>query len=61
MKKVEYEFLTIPKVARELGLTPRTILLLIHKGDIPVCEVGERWMIKTVEFNRWLKERGDKK
>lgn len=48
--------LTVQQVADHLGVTPRTVLRLIHQpGGIPHLRLGRgRYRIPEARFNAWL-------
>src|SRR6516165_7409194 len=48
------EQLTLPQVARLLGLNPSTIRLWVTKQRLPTKRVGHRWMVRRRDLKQIL-------
>ena len=55
------ELLTLPQVAKILGLAERTIYKWSQQGKIPAFKIGKSWRYRAVELDLWLEtQRSDK-
>lgn len=50
------EQLTLPQVARLLGLNPSTIRLWVNEERLPAERVGRRWMVRRGDLEQMLAE-----
>jgi excisionase family DNA binding protein len=50
------EQLTLPQVARLLGLNPSTIRLWVSEVRLPAERVGRRWMVRRGDLEQMLAE-----
>ena len=50
------EQLTLPQVARLLGLNPSTIRLWVSEQRLPAVRVGRRWMVRRGDLEEMLAE-----
>ena len=48
------EQLTLPQVARLLGLNPSTIRLWVNEQRLPAERVGRRWMVRRGDLEQML-------
>jgi excisionase family DNA binding protein len=46
------EWLTLPMVAREMGLSRVQVFRLVKKGRLPAARVGRQWMVSRVNLER---------
>jgi excisionase family DNA binding protein len=55
------ELLTLPQVAKILGLAERTIYKWSQQGKIPAFKIGKSWRYRAAELDLWLEtQRSDK-
>jgi PTS system nitrogen regulatory IIA component len=54
---IEHEIMTLPEVAKHLGVSERTIYDWAQKGKIPAAKLGNAWRFKRSEINRWKETR----
>ncbi|MCK4546456.1 MAG: helix-turn-helix domain-containing protein [Candidatus Eisenbacteria sp.] len=50
---VEHEIMTLPEVAKHLGVSERTIYDWAQKGKIPAAKLGNAWRFKRSEIDHW--------
>ena len=56
MDPEEPESLTIPRAASEAGIGTRTLRRLVHEGEIPAYQVGDKWLrVRWVEVVHWIR------
>jgi PTS system nitrogen regulatory IIA component len=48
--------LTVKDVAEMLKISPRAVLNMAKKGEIPACRVGHLWRFDEEKVQHWLKE-----
>jgi len=48
------ELLTLPQVAKMLGLAERTIYVWSQQGKIPAFKLGTTWRYRAVEIDKWV-------
>ena len=48
------ELLTLPQVAKMLGLAERTIYVWSQKGKIPAFKLGTAWRYRADEIDKWV-------
>jgi nitrogen PTS system EIIA component len=49
--------LTVSEVASRLQLAERTVLRMIHKGDIPCLRIASQWRFLPDQIDSWLQDR----
>ena len=48
------ELMTLPQIARYLGMAERTIYLWAQQGRIPAFKLGASWRFRKSEIDAWL-------
>ena len=48
------ELLTLPQVAKMLGLAERTIYAWSQEGKLPAFKLGSSWRYRQAEIDKWL-------
>lgn len=48
------ELLTLPQVAKMLGLAERTIYVWSQEGKLPAFKLGSAWRYRQAEIDEWL-------
>lgn len=48
------EAMTTKEVAEQLGCTPRTVVNLIHRGEIPAKLFGHSFVVDRVALRRYV-------
>lgn len=58
--EIDCERLSVPEVARELGLSARVVRDAVHRGELPCCKINCRtWKIKATDAALWfMRHRG---
>ena len=51
---MEDGLMTVPEVARYLKVADKTVLRMIHKGEIPCVKIGSQWRFTTGMIEDWL-------
>lgn len=54
---IETDIMTLPEVAKHLGVSDRTIYDWAQKGKIPAAKLGSAWRFKKSEIDRWNEEK----
>jgi excisionase family DNA binding protein len=49
---------TVPEIARELGLSVPTIYNLLHENRIPHLKCGHLYVVSRPAFDRWVCQLG---
>jgi len=51
------EWLTLPKVAEEMGLSRTQVFRLVKKGRLPAQRVGRQWMVSRLNLQliKWYR------
>jgi excisionase family DNA binding protein len=58
--KTSKPFLTLPEVARMLGVTPARAYQLCHSGVLPHIRRGRRLLVPADAWRRWVNEETDR-
>lgn len=53
--------MTLPEAAAQLGLSPSTLRVQIHKGRLLARKVGRDWQISPREVERYRRESAGKR
>ena len=61
MGDIERLTVTVPEMAKMLGVTTCTAYNLIHRADFPVVRVGRRAIIPVDALKRWVEAQAGKK
>ena len=56
----KHEIMTLPEIARYLGVSERTIYDWAQKGKIPAAKLGNAWRFKRSVIDQWKREREQK-
>ena len=48
------DILTLPQLAKYLGMSPRTIYIWAQQEKIPGFKLGSSWRFKASEINQWM-------
>lgn len=51
------ETLTPKEVANEIGVSADTVREMAGRGEIPMTQVGRKWVITRKKFSKWLEGR----
>jgi excisionase family DNA binding protein len=51
------EILTVPEVARYLGVHPFTVYRMLRSREIPAFRVGEDWRFHLPTVREWLEKK----
>ncbi len=51
------EIMTLPEIAKYLGVSERTIYDWAQKGKIPAAKMGNAWRFKRSVIDRWREEK----
>ncbi len=54
MEKVEKLTVTVPEMAKIVGVSTCTAYNLIHRADFPVIRIGRRAVISLDGLKRWI-------
>ena len=54
MEKVEKLTVTVPEMAKIVGVSTCTAYNLIHRADFPVISIGRRAVIPLDGLKRWI-------
>ena len=46
--------MTTKEVAEDLGLSTRTVLDLIHTGELPAYRIRRNWRIRRSDLEKWV-------
>lgn len=53
------EYLTVPQVAKMLGLTNQGVYGMVCRKTIPYCKIGGRVRFVAADIDRWMKDQGN--
>jgi excisionase family DNA binding protein len=51
---VDDERLTLPEIARILGMNPSTVRLWVREGRLPAEKVGRKWTVRRIDLEQML-------
>ena len=54
----EGRWLSVPEIAKHLGISTVTIYRWLEDGRIPASRVGKQWRFKQDKVDRWVTEGG---
>jgi putative molybdopterin biosynthesis protein len=56
---MEDPFLTVPRIASELGVNEVTVRTWIRKGSLPAIRAGRTYRVRRSDLDRWVSMRTD--
>lgn len=60
VRRQRTQVMTLPEVAKYLGLHKMTVYRFVKECKIPATKIGGRWRVKKDILDRWIEEHTNK-
>lgn len=57
MEDVNADMMSLPRIAKYLGVAERTVYLWAQQGKVPAFKLGSSWRFRKTEIDAWIETR----